>query len=80
MPRRSNLAHNRTYQCRCNRGKITLLANESPHGQKCLRCLTEEQLELYRSLLRRAMTRGDRRTLGRLMRVSAQLTVQATRL
>jgi glutamyl-tRNA reductase len=80
MSRRSVSASNRVYLCRCRRGEFTLTANESPHHQKCLRCLSEEQSDLYRTLLRRAPTRSDRRAIRRLMRVSARLTEQSVRL
>lgn len=78
MSRRSITA--RVYLCRCRRGEFTLTANESPHHQKCLRCLSEEQSDLYRVLLRRAMTRSERRAIRRLMRVSARLAEQSVRL
>lgn len=79
MAKRSNPNGDRVYGCRCRRGSFHLVANESPKYKKCPRCLAKEQAELYQRVFHLAVTRGQRRMVRRLSRVTADLMAQVLR-
>ncbi len=81
MPRRSSPGPDggRVFTCRCRHGQFRLMGSESPKQQKCPRCLASEQAEIYRRLLHLAPTRGQRRMIRRLTRITAHLITQTVR-
>lgn len=69
----------RVYQCRCKRGSFYLVANESPKRKRCPQCLKREQAAIVKRVLRLALTRGERRMVRRLGRLTNEIVTQVIR-